>query len=492
MSTEDLISTTVFRIAIIGGGISGLSAAFALERARRNGAAVEYVLHEASARFGGVLQTEHVEGCTIEAGPDSFLTEKPWAADLCRELGLGDQLIPSNDEERKTYILLKGRLIPIPDGLMFMVPTRILPVLESPLFSLSTKLRMAREWFQPPRQSVKNGDQDESVAGFVERHYGAEVVDRLAGPLLAGIYGGDASQLSVRAVLPRFVDMEAKFGSLARAMISARRKMARNLSRPAPPLFTSLKNGMHEFPEALVRNIPEHSLRPEAGVQSIARQNQSWLVSTGEHSEAFDGLIIAVPAHAAAKILARTGPELSQELAAIAYASSLTVVLAYDERVRASLPDGFGFLVPRSERKQMMAATFVHRKFSYRAPDDRALIRCFLGGSHAEAALDLPDYEILKIVRTELQAVLGITAEPLLSRVFKWRRAMAQYGVGHLERLQRIADLSQQLPHFALAGNAYRGIGVPDCVRSGIQASEQVLASLGLPALGPPAVASRG
>src|SRR5579863_1051893 len=223
------------RIAIIGGGISGLAAAFALEEHRRKASAnIDYVLYESSPRLGGVLRTDHIDGCIVEAGPDSFITEKPWAADLCRALGLGDQLIGSNDSHRITYILVRGRLIPMPDGLMFMVPTKILPTGFSPLFSWTTKLRMAREFFHPPRA----GGADESVASLVERHYGAEMVDRLADPLLSGVYGGEAASLSVRAVLPRFAEMEKKYGSRGRAMLAARAKMKRSSNKPAPPLFT--------------------------------------------------------------------------------------------------------------------------------------------------------------------------------------------------------------------------------------------------------------
>src|ERR1700745_2198979 len=236
------------RIAIIGGGISGLSAAYALEEKRRAGLEVQYVLYEASARFGGVLVTDRVDGCILEAGPDSFLTEKPWATDLCGKLGLAGQLIGSNDAERKTYILVRGKLVEMPDGLMFMVPTKLAPTIFSPLFSTQTKLRMAQEWFHPPHKA--NGD--ETVAAFVERHYGPEVVDRLADPLLSGVDGGGGRQVRVRAVLPRFAEMEAKHGSLGRAMLAARAAMARASKTKPRPLFTSLKEGMQQMVDALV------------------------------------------------------------------------------------------------------------------------------------------------------------------------------------------------------------------------------------------------
>jgi protoporphyrinogen/coproporphyrinogen III oxidase len=471
------------RIAIIGGGISGLAAAFALEE-RRSAGAVGYTLYESSPRFGGVLRTEHIQGCVVEAGPDSFLSEKPWAADLCRALGLGDQLIGSNDADRKTYILVGGRLIPIPDGLMFMVPTKILPTGFSPLFSLATKLRMAKELFHPRR----TGDADESVASFVERHYGAEMVDRLAAPLLSGVYGGAAASLSVRAVLPRFAEMERSHGSLGRAMLAARKKMLCPADKTRPALFTSLKNGMQQLVETLVLRLHQPSLLTNTTVESIQRDLEAgWIVSAGLQSDHFDAVILAVPAHAAARLLstcsadasadrsAELAVELSAELAAIQYSSSITVVLAYDRDVRQSLPPGFGFLVPRSEGKRLLAATLVHNKFAYRAPDDRAVLRCAFAGSNAEDVWQLSDDAIIGVVRSELRQILGLCAEPLFARVYKWKAAMAQYGVGHLERLDRIERLRQQLPGLALAGNGYRGIGVPDCIRSGQEAARQLL-----------------
>jgi oxygen-dependent protoporphyrinogen oxidase len=473
------------RIAIIGGGISGLSAAYALEEKRRAGVEVEYVLYEASSRFGGVLVTDRVDGCILEAGADSFLTEKPWAIELCKKLGLGDQLIGSNDAERKTYIVVRGKLVEMPDGLMFMVPTKLAPTVLSPLFSWGTKLRMAREWFHPPHKA--NGD--ETVAAFVERHYGAEMVDRLADPLLSGVYGGEASQLSVRAVLPRFAEMEAKHGSLGRAMLAARGAMARASQGAPPPLFTSLKDGMQQMVDALLGALDGESLRSGANVQAVSPEAGGWVVSAGLGSDEFDAVILALPTRTAGALLLRSGKELASELASIDYSSSVTVALGYDKQVRESLPPGFGFLVPRSEGKRMLAATFVHNKFPHRAPADRAIVRCFLGGARGEQTLALPDDEILRIVREELDQILHLSAKPLFARVFKWRGAMAQYGVGHLERLQRIEGLRQKLPGLALAGNGYSGIGVPDCVRSGTTAVEETLSSLGIDVR--PAVATR-
>ena len=459
------------RIAILGGGISGLAAAFALEELRRAGSDLEYVLYEASSRLGGVLRTEQVDGCLVEAGPDSFITEKPWATDLCRDLGLGDQLIGSNDADRKTYILTNGRLVEMPDGLMFMVPTKILPTGLSPLFSWKAKLRMTKELFHPPRAV----DHDESVAAFVERHYGAEMVDRLADPLLSGVYGGEAASLSVRAVLPRFAEMERTHGSLGRAMLAARKKVAAGPRKPAPPLFTSLKDGMQSLAETVVARLTPASLLTNATVQAVQAEGgtEGWVVSAGMQSDQFDCVIVALPAPAAAKVLRMASSELSAELAAIQYSSSITVGLGYDREVRESLPPGFGFLVPRSEGKKLLAATFVHNKFPHRAPEDRALLRCFFAARNAEDVWQLTDEQIVEIVRDELQQILGLRAEPLFARVYKWKSAMAQYGVGHLDRLDRIERLRKQLPGLALAGNAYRGIGVPDCVRSGRDAAKQ-------------------
>jgi oxygen-dependent protoporphyrinogen oxidase len=269
--------------------------------------------------------------------------------------------------------------------------------------------------------------------------------------------------------------MERTHGSLGRAMLAARRKIRAGSRRTPPPLFTSLKNGMQHLAETVVSRLNPSALLTDAPVQAIQPEAGGWVVSAGLQSDQFDALIVALPAAAAARVLRMASPELAAELAAIDYSSSITVGLGYDRSVRQSLPPGFGFLVPRSEGRRLLAATFVHNKFPHRAPEDRALLRCFFAGVNAENVWPLSNDQIVEIVRKELEQIISLRAEPLFARVYKWKSAMAQYAVGHLERLERIERLRQQLPGLALAGNAFRGIGVPDCVRSGREAARQVL-----------------
>jgi protoporphyrinogen/coproporphyrinogen III oxidase len=464
------------RIAIIGGGISGLSAAYTIQEKQQFGTPVEYVLFEGSPRFGGVIATTRVDDCLVEGGPDSFLTEKTWAADLCHEIGLGDQLIGSSDAIRKTYIVAKGKLVEMPDGLMFMVPTKIMPTAFSSLFSLRTKIRMATEWFHPPHDA----EGDETVAEMIERHYGPEMVELLADPLLSGVYGGDASQLSVRAVLPRLADMEQKHGSLGRAMVEAQKLKNADPEILARPVFTSLKDGMQQIVNSLISRLDPKALNKSSVVQSIIRQDNGWTVSAGYLSDHFDAVIIATPAYAASSIVQGVDEELSRDLGDIKYSSSVTVTLGYDQKVRESLPPGFGFLVPKSEGHHMLAATFVHNKFPFRAPENRAIIRCFFGGTRDEQILQSTDDQIVQICRDELRKILELEDKPLFARVYKWKSAMAQYSVGHIERVQRIESQIQKLTGLALAGNGYSGIGIPDCVRSGIGAACKILAEMGM------------
>ncbi len=475
------------RTAIIGGGISGLAAAFELEKARAAGSPVEYALFEARGRLGGSLASEIVEGVVLERGPDSFLTEKPAASELCRELGLADQLTPSNDAERKTFILVKNRLVALPDGLMFLIPTKLVPTALTRLFSLKTKIRMGLELLHPPRRI----EGDESVATLVERHFGAEAVDRLADPLLSGIYGGDAAQLSARTVLPRLVEMENEYGSLTRGMLAAHRKMrakakemaAKNGAasghgpKPARAIFTSLKGGMQQLVDAVTTKLNPNWVRLNTPVSGLSRTDAGWIVETAKGREIFDAVIVSSPAWAASTLLSGVDEKLGEDLGAIIYSSSITVNLVYDEAQLGRLPEGFGFLVPASEGRAMLACTFVHRKFLGRTPTGKAVLRAFLGGMKNEALLTETDEALVNMVRRELHEILGIDAPPEHVQVSRWRRAMAQYSVGHQDRTQRIAARAAVLPGLKLVGNAYDGIGVSDCIRLGRAAAKELLGS---------------
>ena len=476
------------RIAIVGGGIAGLAAAYELEKAHAAGAGGGYTLFEARTRLGGSLASEIVDGAVLELGPDSFLTEKPAAAELCRELGLGGELLPSNDSARKTYVVVHNRLVALPDGLMFLVPTKLLPTALTPLFSFGTKARMALELLHPPRS---NGGKDEPVAALVERHFGAEAVDRLADPLLAGIYGGDAAQLSARTVLPRLVEMESQYGSLTRGMLAAHRKMRAHAAqngrgstkgtRPMPrSIFTALRGGMQQLVDALTARLDPAAIRVSTPVSSIEKRPEGWQIDAGGSVSVYDALILASPAWAAGALLAPVDAALGEELSSIPYSSSITVNLVYDEAKLGRLPEGFGYLVPPSEGRTMLACTFVHRKFLGRTPSGKAVFRAFLGGMRNEALLTECDEALIAIVRREMRAILGETVmppgvEPEHAQVTRWPRAMAQYAVGHKERMERIAARVAALPGLRLAGNAYDGIGIPDCIRLGRQAARELV-----------------
>jgi oxygen-dependent protoporphyrinogen oxidase len=478
------------RIAIIGGGIAGLAAAYELEKARASGAPVEYTLFESRDRLGGSLASEIVNGAVIERGPDSFLTEKPAAAELCRELGLGAELLPSNDAARKTYILVRNRLVPLPDGLMFLVPTKLVPTALTRLFSIRTKIRMALELLHPPRPT---GLPDEAVASLVERHFGAEAVDRLADPLLSGIYGGDSAELSARTVLPRLVEMETKYGSLTRGMLAAHRQMRSKANaagpkngpanKPAPrPIFTALRGGMQQLVDALTARLNPKSIRVSTPVSSIRKTVDGWEIESAGTAGSYDAIIAASPAWAIGALLKPVDPELGESLVGIPYSSSITINLVYDERKLGPLPDGFGFLVPASEGRTMLACTFVHRKFLGRTPTGKAVFRAFLGGIRNEALLTEPDDKLLAIVRRELSEILGdkvipLSLEPEHAEVARWRRAMAQYSVGHQDRIARIHARASSLPGLRLVGNAYDGIGIPDCIRLGRQAAKELVST---------------
>ncbi len=476
------------RIAVVGGGVAGLAAAYALARARQSGAPVEELLIEGRQRLGGVILTQRVEGFVIEAGPDSFLEQKPEAAALCRELGLGDDLIGSNDHQRRTYILHRGRLAPLPDGLMLLVPTRIWPMVTTSLLPLRSKLGLAREWFTSP---ANHREPDESVASFVRRHFGDAMLENIAAPLLAGVYGGDSEKLSVRSVLPRFWEMEQKHGSLTRATLRAmKQRRAASGGNSPPPLFMTLRGGLDQLTAKLaefsertrvhleqrVRAIEPSPGGPGGKADSCSRRYQIHV--EGNLTWDADAVILAMPARECARLFADLDPKLSALLSEIPYSSSMTVSLAFGAGARAQLPPGFGFLVPKQQRRRMLACTFVHAKFDGRVPEGKALLRCFLGGANDPEVLSLTDDEAVGLVRQELRGILNFTSEPLFACVHRWPASMAQYVVGHAARLEEIRARLDEHPGLFLAGNAYSGIGISDCIRTGRAAAERALQSV--------------
>jgi len=449
-------------VVIVGGGISGLSAAYYLAKA-----GIPSTIVERRSRLGGVIQTERIDNCVIEAGPDSFLAAKPWAMDLIRELGLAGDVIGSNDHLRVTYVVKGGRLRPLPDGLMMMVPTRILPLAASPLLSWPTKFRMGLEWFRRPAAAPP---EDRSVAEFIEDHYGKEAVEYLAEPLLAGVYGGDPERLSVASVLTRFVELERKYGSLTKGVLAARRNARRE--QGTAELFRTLKNGLGQLVEAIVAATRNHLNVVRGNAEAVepgrrVRVDGQWL-------EAGD-VVLANPAYEAGVVVEEVAPELSRLLRQVEYSSSMTVALGYGRQELGHPLNGFGFLVPKKERRKLVACTWVGTKFSHRVPEDRAVLRCFLGGTDDSALAD-DDETVTEAARRELAELMGVTAAPRFVHIARWPRSMAQYTVGHQARIDRINDLLARMPGLYLAGNAYTGIGIPDCVRMGKAAAEAIAA----------------
>jgi protoporphyrinogen/coproporphyrinogen III oxidase len=445
---------------IIGGGISGLSTAWYLSRA-----GIPSILIEMRPRLGGVIETHYVDGCVIEAGPDSFLSIKPAAMELIRQLGLEHEVIGSNDHLRKTYVWKRKRLVPLPDGLMLMIPTRIMPLATTRLLSWPTKIRMGLEWFRRAR----NHRGDQSVAEFVERHYGVEAVDYLAEPLLSGIYGGNPRALSVRSVLPKFVELEEKYGSLTRGVLAERRNAPKG---PGLPLFRTLKGGLGQMVGALSAALEDSMRLIQGEAETVERSGSKYKVRVNGDWIETEHITIACEAHRAAHLLSGIDARVSELLSSVSYSSSMTVALGFDDRDFKLPLDGFGFLVPRKERKRLVACTWVGTKFPHRVPEGKVVLRCFLGGAEDAGVLSESDDGITEAVLDELGTIVGLNARPEFVRIARWPNSMAQYTVGHGGR---ISELESRLPEgLQLAGNAYHGIGIPDCIRLGRQAAEKI------------------
>ena len=466
-------------IIVIGGGISGLAAAHRLtELSRAGSTAYRVTLLEASDRLGGVIATEHADNLLLELGPDSYITDKPAALRLCERLGLADRLIAPQQGGLKLYTVHRGALEPLPEGFLLMAPTRVGSVLQSPVFSWSGKLRMALEPLIPRRSR----DGDESLASFVRRRLGREVLERVAQPLIGGIYASDPEALSLAATMPRFREMERSHGSVIVGSRRAQRRRAQAADETGArwSLFVSIDGGM----EVLVRRIEEALGPGVARLGETVRElswnpdTRRWRVDTGGAGFEADAVICTLPAFTAAGVLTTLDPELAGELRTIPFSSTATVNLAYRRSDIAHPLDGYGFVVPHVEGRKIMACTLSSVKYAGRAPEDVALLRCFAGGALQPDLLDQPDETLEAQVREDLEALLGITGAPTLCRTTRYPDSMPQYNVGHLGRVARIETRLKQFPTLALAGKSYRGVGIADCIASGDAAAERVLEPL--------------
>jgi oxygen-dependent protoporphyrinogen oxidase len=455
-----MIERVVTRVAIVGGGISGLAAAWALRKRR-----VPFVVLEAAGEAGGVIRTETKDGFLLEGGPDAILAQKVEGLALIRELGLGDRLLPTNRERRSVFVLHHRRLHPLPEGMALAVPTRVVPFLRSGLFSWPGKLRMGLDLVLPARSA--NGD--ESIAAFLRRRFGQEAVDRLGEPLLAGIHAGDPERLSILATFPRFREIERRHGSLVRGMWRARPPGGGS----PPAAFYSLRAGLRELVTTLVERLGHGAVRTQTSVRRIGRQGDGFALDLegGERVEA-QHVIVAAPGPKVAPALADLVPGVARTLGAIPFASSATVLLGYRREDVSHPLDGYGMVVPRAEGLRTSAVSFVSTKFEGRAPAGHVLLRGFLGGVRDGSALALSDDEMVDTVRREMGPLLGLRGEPVVTRVFRWPGGTPQLEVGHLERIAEAERRAAAVPGLHLTGAGLRSTGIPDAIADATKAAE--------------------
>lgn len=473
-------------MAIIGGGISGLATAFSLqEQAAAAGLSLRCTVLEAGVAWGGKIVTHRVADLVSEAGPDSFLSQKPAGLELCAKLGLTEQLINTNETEKKAFVYSRGRLRELPEGFVVMTPNQLGPFVRSGLLSWRGLMRMSLDVLLPANRP-RDGE-DESLASFFRRRFGREAFERLLEPLMAGIYAGDAEEMSVAATFPRFLELERQHGSVIRGMLAAQRAQSGvGSSGTKRTMFVSLKNGLTDLVAALVDRLTRQGviLRSGATVEALrvrSHQLNRWmydLILNDGSSVSVESLVLATPAYVSADLLRPLTPMAGGLLDLIPYASTATIGMAFPTSAVTGTVEGFGFVVPRVERRDLIAATWTSLKWPHRAPLEQVLIRCYVGGIGRDRILELEDHALIARVRSELAGLCGLTAEPHYLEVNRWMKAMPQYTLGHLDRLKQIDAALSRYGGLALTGAAYRGVGIPDCIRDGTLTAQRVLRHL--------------
>lgn len=470
-------------VVIVGGGISGLATAFSLqEQAAQAGLSIRCTILESDPSWGGKIVTHRIGDIVTEAGPDSFLSQKQAGLDLCMKLGLADQLINTNETGKKACVLHRGRLQDLPEGLLSFVPKQLGSFLHSGLLSWSGLARMGLEFAVPPGSPRD----DESLAAFLRRRFGVQAYERLLEPLMAGIYAGDAEQMSLRATFPRFFELEQQHGSIIRGMMVAKKSASSSASsQPRRTMFVSLKNGLSELVSALTTRLMQQGVELRAGVRADALRVRShelgrWmydLILQDGSALSAESVVLATPAYVSADLLRPLTPIAGGLLDLIPYASTATIAMAFPRTLTSAI-DGFGFIIPRREQRHLIAATWTSLKWPHRAPSDQLLVRCYVGGVGREDILQRDDQVLVATVREELANICGIKAEPIYTEVNRWWKAMPQYTIGHLDRLTQLDVALSRYPGLVLTGAAYRGVGIPDCIRDGAEAAERVIHNL--------------
>lgn len=450
---------------------------------------VELQLFEASDRLGGPLYTIEHDDSLLEQGADSFLIKTPYALDLCRELDLADELIPTNERHRRALVVRGNQLIPVPEGFVLMKPQNLTAALKSPLFSPLGKLRLLAEPLARVPVEINRPGYDESVASFATRRLGREVYQRLVEPLMAGIYVADARKLSLAATYPEFLEAERKFGSLLRSIRHAQPSTS-GAQDPHPThagarygQFVTLRGGLRALIDALLRELPAKAIRLRTPVVHVERHaTNRWTIKTGPGAplEHFDAVLIAVHAPQASAMLRNVDESLERGLHAIEYASSAVVTLVYHRQDIEHPLDGFGLVCPAVERRPIVAASFLTVKFPSHGPAGRAIVRVFTGGVLQSELVDRDDHELTAIATAQMAELIGATAEPIETRVMRWRNAMPQYHVGHVSRVETIEQRTAAHQGLELAGNAYRGVGIPQSIHSGRLAAERLAKQLAI------------